>query len=261
MHRVIWTRLAGLRSSLTATALAVLAVVTVVALPTPAAAAGTATYGHINRAFQYRSGSIHVVGYAFDRNHPRRHPGVCLVVRGRCARVLYPHLSSPSFDRRHHMRGAHRFSITLRPRRPGVTIVLRRLRSRINLDRTAALSPGRRVVRVARRYVGSRYRYGGSSPRTGFDCSGYTMFSFQHGRTASLPHNAQAQRNAAGMHRIRRRNARPGDLVFYLSGGSAYHVAIYAGHGYQYSATDPREGVRYERIRDRNIIFGTDWHH
>ncbi len=45
-----------------------------------------------------------------------------------------------------------------------------------------------------------------------------------------------------------------------MSGGSAYHVAIYAGHGYQYSATDPQQGVEYDRIRPAMSVFGTDWH-
>ena len=146
------------------------------------------------------------------------------------------------------------------PRRPGVRIGLQTAAGRHRLFHTWALSPGKRVVRVARRHVGERYRYGGTSPRTGFDCSGYTMYSYRHGRTAVLPHNAEAQRHARGMRSISRRSARPGDLVFYMSGGSAYHVSVYAGHGYQYSATDPRQGVRYQPISSRNVRFGTDWH-
>ena len=260
MHRAPKTRAAKLRRALFALLAAVASAVTAVALPTAAGAAGVATYGHIDTAYQYRNGSIHLTGWAFDRHHPRLHPGVCLIIRGRCVKVLYPHQASPRFDRQHHTRGAHLFSINLRPRRPGVMIILRRVAAPANLDRATALSPGTRVVRVARREVGDRYRYGGSSPRTGFDCSGYTMYSYRNGHTAGLPHNAESQRHSSGMHRIARRTARPGDLVFYMSGGSAYHVAIYAGHGYQYSATDPQQGVEHDRIHDRNVIFGTDWH-
>ena len=40
----------------------------------------------------------------------------------------------------------------------------------------------------------------------------------------------------------------------------AYHVAIYAGHGYQYAAATPRDGVRYQAIWSRDVVFGTDWH-
>jgi hypothetical protein len=176
-------------------------------------------------------------------------------------RVVRPSRPSLKFDRIAHIAGAHRFVVRLPARRPGVPIAIRARDSHHRLDGIHALSPGKRIVRVARRHLDSRYRYGGTSPRTGFDCSGYTMFSYHHGHTADLPHNAEAQRRSRHMHRIRRRHARPGDLVFYMSGGSAYHVAIYAGHGYQYSATDPQQGVRYQAISSRNVRFGTDWHH
>jgi cell wall-associated NlpC family hydrolase len=122
-------------------------------------------------------------------------------------------------------------------------------------------SAGARIVHVAKRYVGkAHYRWGGASPRRGFDCSGYVMYAYRKAHVARLPHNAQAQRHARHMHRISRRSARPGDLVFYLSGGRAYHVAIYAGHGRQYSAASPRYGIRYQRIWSRHVEFRTDWH-
>ncbi len=248
-------------SALLALAAAAATLVGTVALAGPAAATTRASNGHITRAFQYRDGSLRITGWAFDRNHPRRHPGVCVVIHRRCVRRIHPHAPSPGVDRSRHIRGAHRFSIVMRtPRRPGVRIGLQTTVTRHRLFHTWALSPGKRIVRVARRHVGERYRYGGTSPRTGFDCSGYTMYSYRYGRTAVLPHNAEAQRRSRGMRSIRRHSARPGDLVFYMSGGSAYHVAVYAGHGYQYSATDPQQGVRYQPISSRNVRFGTDWH-
>ena len=62
------------------------------------------------------------------------------------------------------------------------------------------------------------------------------------------------------MHQISRDSARPGDLIFYLSGGSAYHVAIYAGNGKQYAATVPGEKIQYQSIWSSAIEFRTDWH-
>lgn len=122
-------------------------------------------------------------------------------------------------------------------------------------------SPGTRVVRIARQYVGhTRYVEGGDSPKHGFDCSGYTRWVYAHANVARLPHNAEAQRHVRHMHRIARTAARPGDLVFYLSGRTAYHVAIYAGHGRQYAAATPRDGIRYQPIWSRNVEFRTDWH-
>jgi cell wall-associated NlpC family hydrolase len=55
-------------------------------------------------------------------------------------------------------------------------------------------------------------------------------------------------------------HARPGDLVFYLSGGSAYHVAIYAGHGMQYAAATPQDGLRYQSVWSSAVQYRTNWH-
>lgn len=266
MHRARGFRAAtprALTTSIVAVAAGVLSLLGLVAVARPAQAAtrSTSMYGDIHRTFQRRDGGLWVAGFVYDRRRPARRPAVCIAIGGRCVRVVRAGLRSPGFDRRHHITGRHRFAVDLGRRRQGVAVVMRTAtRNPVRLDRVVALTPGRRAVRVARRYVGSRYRYGGTSPRTGFDCSGYTMFSYRNGRVARLPHNADAQRRSAGMHTIGRRRARPGDLVFYMRGGSAYHVAIYAGHGYQYSATDPQQGVRYQRIYSRNVVFGTDWH-
>jgi cell wall-associated NlpC family hydrolase len=82
-----------------------------------------------------------------------------------------------------------------------------------------------RVMRVAASEAGTPYRYGGTTP-AGFDCSGYTQWVYaQVGR--SLPRTSAAQ--AGAVRRVSAADARPGDLVFFTSGGSVYHVGIYAG--------------------------------
>lgn len=122
-------------------------------------------------------------------------------------------------------------------------------------------SAGHRIVSIAKRYVGhARYRDGGNSPKRGFDCSGYSQYVFSRAGVARLPHNAEAQRHARRMHRVFAHRARPGDLVFYMQGGRAYHVAIYAGHHMQYSAATPRDGIRYQRIWSSHVQYRTDWH-
>ena len=57
------------------------------------------------------------------------------------------------------------------------------------------------------------------------------MYVYRHAGLGALPHSAQAQRTSRHMRHITRAQARPGDLIFYLSGNYAYHVSIYAGHG------------------------------
>ncbi|HEY2298758.1 MAG TPA: NlpC/P60 family protein [Jatrophihabitans sp.] len=204
-----------------------------------AQAASASSYrGRITSAFQWRDGSVRVIGSSSA-------PKVCVAVAGDCLRTVRPD-------------AGHTFNVGLAPQRPAVRIALRS--GSTILDVVHADSPGARAVRVAKRYVGGRYAEGGASPRGGFDCSGYTMYVYRQGRVSSLPHNAEAQRHVRYMHHESRAAARPGDLVFYLSGRSAYHVAVYAGHGYQYAAATPADGVRYQRIWSRDVEFRTDWH-
>ena len=124
-------------------------------------------------------------------------------------------------------------------------------------------SAGSRIIAVARRYVGYPYTEGGAGPSS-FDCSGYTQWVYRLASVARLAHNAETQRHQ--LRRIPANQARPGDLIFYLSGAGAYHVAIYAGggptiwQGYQYAATQPGEGVVYQHIWSSAVEFGTDWH-
>lgn len=226
-------------------------------LPAEAASA-PAVSGHIARAFQYRDGSIWVAGTAYDRTDPGRAVRVCVAVGGRCVRYAVADQASPDFDRAKHISGRHRFTARIASQRPGVRLVLRS--GTQALAATYADSPGARAARIAKGYVGARYTEGGASPRTGFDCSGFTSYVYGQADVASLPHNAEAQRHVRYMHHISRTDARPGDLIFYFSGGPAYHVAVYAGHGYQYAAATPGQGVRYQRIWSNDIEFRTDWH-
>lgn len=77
---------------------------------------------------------------------------------------------------------------------------------------------------------GTRYKYGGTSPETGFDCSGFVGHVFQHSLGMSLPRSS-AEMSRIGM-RQRTESLLPGDLVFYNTLNKAYsHVGIYLGDG------------------------------
>jgi cell wall-associated NlpC family hydrolase len=79
------------------------------------------------------------------------------------------------------------------------------------------------VVGIAMRYLGVPYRWGGASPSTGFDCSGFTMYVYaQIG--VSLPHYTGAQWNMGSP--VSRSDLQPGDLVFFNGLG---HMGIYVG--------------------------------
>ena len=119
--------------------------------------------------------------------------------------------------------------------------------------------PGTRIVTEAKKYVQrTPYVFGGTSPATGFDCSGYTQYVYRQAHVANLPRTAEQQRRAVRL--IPASQARPGDLVFYVSGGGAYHEAIYAGNGMQYSAATPQDGIRYQGVWSSAVQYGTTWH-
>jgi cell wall-associated NlpC family hydrolase len=82
---------------------------------------------------------------------------------------------------------------------------------------------GTRAVEVARHWLGVRYRYGGTSPRSGFDCSGFVRFVYDR-LGFDLPHSSYAQFDLGK--RVARKALRPGDLVFFDGVG---HVGIYVG--------------------------------
>ncbi|MGK4127756.1 LysM peptidoglycan-binding domain-containing protein [Ligilactobacillus saerimneri] len=97
------------------------------------------------------------------------------------------------------------------------------------------------VVSIANRYLGTPYAWGGTTPQ-GFDCSGFTQYVYgQAGK--SIGRNTVAQESAGSQ--IPVSQAQPGDLLFWGSRGSSYHVAIYAGNGRYIAAPTEGQSVSY----------------
>jgi len=111
---------------------------------------------------------------------------------------------------------------------------------------------GSSVLSIAARYVGTPYVYGGTTPR-GFDCSGYTRYVYAQ-LGISLPRTANAQMLAT--RRVSRSEARPGDLVFFVSGGRAYHVGIVAGDGMMYDSGRTGKSFSKRAIWSSSVVFG-----
>ena len=103
---------------------------------------------------------------------------------------------------------------------------------------------GSSIVATAKKYLGYKYTYGGSSPSTGFDCSGFTSYVFKQ-------HGISLNRTAAGQYSngvaISRANLQPGDLVMFGKSG-INHVAIYIGGGQIIHASTPSTGVRIDSL-------------
>ncbi|WP_308113497.1 C40 family peptidase [Kineosporia corallincola] len=105
---------------------------------------------------------------------------------------------------------------------------------------------------MAARYLGVSYRYGGTTPLA-WDCSGATQYIYaQVG--IDLPRTANQQMLASTQ--ISRSQAQPGDLVFFTSGGSAYHVGIYAGGNMMYDAGRTGTSFSKRAIWTSAVSFG-----
>lgn len=100
----------------------------------------------------------------------------------------------------------------------------------------------------ADKYVGYPYVWGGSNPRTSFDCSGYVCYVVTNSGFKNLPRTtAQGIYNQCTP--ISRSNAKAGDLIFftrtYNSGTAVTHVGIYCGNGIMVHCGDP---IKYASI-------------
>jgi cell wall-associated NlpC family hydrolase len=98
--------------------------------------------------------------------------------------------------------------------------------------------------------IGIRYKRGGSSPETGFDCSGFVSHVFKEGLGLYLPRSSREISKAGDV--IDKNELRPGDLVFFNTMRRTFsHVGIYLGDNLFVHA--PRAGakVRIEDMRER----------
>jgi len=94
------------------------------------------------------------------------------------------------------------------------------------------------VVAFARQQLGTRYVFGGTSPR-GFDCSGFTQY-LARAFGVNLPRTA-AQQARVGTEVPKDRSAlRPGDLLTFGRGGRVTHIGIYVGDGRYVHASSGR---------------------
>jgi cell wall-associated NlpC family hydrolase len=109
------------------------------------------------------------------------------------------------------------------------------------------------VLNVVSNQKGDPYRYGAAGPNA-FDCSGLMYYSFQRALGRTIPRTANDQKRASTRIWHPRRNLRPGDLVFHVSGGYAGHVGIYAGHGEYWHS--PHTG---SHVKKDPVSYGSGW--
>ncbi|MDQ3519068.1 MAG: C40 family peptidase [Gemmatimonadota bacterium] len=108
-----------------------------------------------------------------------------------------------------------------------------------------------RVIDTADDYLGTRYRYGGTSPTTGFDCSGFVQHVYAR-HDLKLPRTSRQMASAGSSVTPRVSALRTGDLMFFAQNGSTVdHVAIYAGGNRIIHSSSSGAGVRYDDLDSR----------
>jgi cell wall-associated NlpC family hydrolase len=102
------------------------------------------------------------------------------------------------------------------------------------------------IMAEAKKYIGQPYVWGGSTPATGFDCSGFTSWCYKKAGI-TIPRTSQAQWTS--MKHVAEKDAKAGDLVFFQgtdSQGGMTHVGIYIGNGRMLDSEN--SGIKYSDI-------------
>lgn len=105
-------------------------------------------------------------------------------------------------------------------------------------------------MKTAKNMLGVKYRYGGASPRRGFDCSGLVQYSHRSAGI-NLPRTTALQFKA--VKRIQRKYLKAGDLVFFKTtpARSVSHVGIYLGENKFIHAPSSGKRVKINSIKEK----------
>ncbi|QBF28025.1 peptidoglycan endopeptidase [Pseudomonas tructae] len=101
--------------------------------------------------------------------------------------------------------------------------------------------------------IGTRYRFGGTSENTGFDCSGFIGYLFREEAGLNLPRSTREMINVKAP-LVARNNLKPGDLLFFSTNGRGRvsHAGIYLGDDqFIHSSSRRSGGVRIDKLGDR----------
>jgi cell wall-associated NlpC family hydrolase len=102
-----------------------------------------------------------------------------------------------------------------------------------------------RVLTTADQYVGTKYTWGGNTPQSGFDCSGFTKYVFAK-EGVGLPRTAHEQAKMGRAVPLDFAAFQPGDLLFFAEPSEDIsHVAIYVGNGQIIHASHGYGSVNY----------------
>lgn len=101
------------------------------------------------------------------------------------------------------------------------------------------------VVKLAKKQVGKSYVYGANGP-SAFDCSGLVQYVYKNAGGTVLPRTTVSQ--VALGKKVSMSKLKKGDLLFWGSASSPYHVGIYVGGNEYVHAATPDQGVRKQPL-------------
>lgn len=123
----------------------------------------------------------------------------------------------------------------------------------------SAVAQGRRATKQhlanrAKSQMGTNYRFAGGSPRRGFDCSGFTRWTFK--KVITLPHSSMRQYRRGGREGYRRiekrKRLKKGDLVFFkTTNAKVGHVGVYLPRGKFIHASSGADKVTISSVYDK----------
>lgn len=106
-----------------------------------------------------------------------------------------------------------------------------------------------KIVKIAKAQLGKPYRYGGLSPKTGFDCSGLISYSYKK-VGLSIPRTTKQLYRAAKP--VKRNHLKAGDLVFFrINRKKISHVGMYLGNNKFIHAPSGGKKVNIANLNDK----------
>ncbi|MGE4283438.1 MAG: NlpC/P60 family protein [Clostridia bacterium] len=122
-------------------------------------------------------------------------------------------------------------------------------RSGGQVTRDTAASLASELLEYSKNFLGVPYKWAGTSPKTGFDCSGFTQYVFKH---FEISINRIAADQALHGEKVSKQDLKPGDLVFFDTSGKVNgeitHVGIYLSDGKFIHASSPGDDVKYDDL-------------
>lgn len=123
-----------------------------------------------------------------------------------------------------------------------------------HIDTTETGPARNNIVRQAYRLIGVPYRYGGTSPTWGMDCSGLIYYVYQQ-EGIEVPRTTKQQFNLTRP--VRKTELQPGDLVFFRLRYATFHVGLYIGNNLFIHA--PSTGKKVQKTRLNHPFWYQRW--